>query len=545
MSVDSAARTEGDSLPTLERKHTETEARRHLRCPVRLSARLHSLNGRRSKAITAADVLNISESGLLLELRPGARPSPQMLVEFWLPAGTLGNADDAFVRAPARMVRDLASRNGHAPRIAVEFEQRITPAQRRSSLQWTPLAGLFLAAAALFLIAILKIQAIDYFWYRVAFGVYGLVVTSYILSRFLIASFYRPPRAVGYRPSVSVVVAAKNEELAIGDTLEAIFASDYPRDLLHVIAIDDGSTDDTHARMLGVRRRHPELEIIRFATNRGKRHGMAAGARRATGEVLVYVDSDSFLERDAIERLVQGFADPSVAAVCAHGQVANAWTNTLTRMQALQYYIAFRVLKGAESVFSSVTCCSGCCAAYRRSVVLEVLDDWLHQRFLGREATFGDDRSLTNRMLRKYRVIYDETARVSTIVPDTLRQFFRQQLRWKKSWLRENAIAATFMWRKAPIMAASFYVGFIFPLFAPIVVGRAVLYLPVLYGRTNYFYFLGIFLISLIYAAYYLTRQRNRLWIYGPLVCFFFALVVSWQLPWAIATSWDNKWGTR
>ena len=64
------------------------------------------------------------------------------------------------------------------------------------------LGGFVLAGLALCLIAILKVQAIDYFYYRIAFGVYGLVVTSYILSRFLIAAFYRPPVDVGYRPTI-------------------------------------------------------------------------------------------------------------------------------------------------------------------------------------------------------------------------------------------------------------------------------------------------------------------------------------------------------
>lgn len=483
---------------------------------------------------------------MLLELAPGAAlPGRRMLVEFRLPARTLDNADEWLVRIPARRVRTDTGYNGGSSRLALEFEGELRRALRRPRRRWCAASGLLLAGAALVLITLLKLEAVDTFWYRVAFGVYGFVVTGYILSRFLIAAFYRPPRFVGHRPSVSVVVAAKNEERAIADTLEAIFASDYPRDRLEVIAVDDGSTDGTHREMTRVAERHPELAVVRFAANRGKRHAMAAGARRASGEILVYVDSDSMLERDTLERLVQGFADPDVGAVCAHGYVANAWTNTLTRMQGLQYYIAFRVLKAAESVFSSVTCCSGCCAAYRRTAVLDVLDDWLCQRFLGQAATFGDDRSLTNRMLRRYRVIYDETARVSTIAPDTFRQYFRQQLRWKKSWLRENLIAATFMWKRPPVMALSFYVGFVFPLLAPLVVGRAVLYLPLLHGRTNHYYFLGIFLVSLVYGAYYLARQRTRLWLYSPLLCFFFALVLSWQLPWAIATSWNNKWGTR
>ena len=142
--------------------------------------------------------------------------------------------------------------------------------------------------------------------------------------------------------------------------------------------------------------------------------------------------------------------------------MANAWRNTLTKMQTVRYYVAFSVLKAAESVFSSVTCCSGCCAAYRRSALTPVLDAWLNQKFLGRPATFGDDRSLTNMILRTHKVIYDSKARVSTLVPETYSQFFRQQLRWKKSWVRESLIATTFIWKKPPLMAISFFAGIVF-----------------------------------------------------------------------------------
>ena len=183
--------------------------------------------------------------------------------------------------------------------------------------------------------------------------------------------------------------------------------------------------------------------LERFAKNKGKREAMAAGARRGRGEILLYVDSDSFLRRDAVRKIVQGFADPEVAAVSGHTDVANAHANMLTRMQDVRYYVAFRVMKAAESVFGAVTCCPGCFSAYRRSSVLSILDRWLHQRFLGVQATFGDDRSLTNFLLRRYKVIYSADAVAVTIVPEHHLKFLKQQLRWKKSWLRGQCATLT------------------------------------------------------------------------------------------------------
>ncbi len=521
------------------------ERRQFPRHPAEFPVRILEKGVKNGAGRIEARALNISESGLLLDL-PRHPNSAKLLLDFCPPPGTLPDSYIHRFRIPGRVVRMYRTRNPQWPRrIAVKLEGSIGQEARRGvwkKLRWV---GALLLLLALGNIIFLKIQNLEYFWYRVIWGVYSIGVTTYILSRFLISAFYRPPRDTGHRPSVSVIVAAKNEERAITETLQKIYESDYPQELMEVIAIDDGSTDGTYAEMERIREEHPGLRLIRFSKNRGKRHAMAEGARVASKEILVYVDSDSFLDRDALKYLVQGFHDPEVAAVAAQGEVANPWKNALTRTQAVWYFLAFNVLKAAESVFSSVTCCSGCCSAYRRSAVLEVLDPWLNQRFLGRPATFGDDRSLTNFMLRRYKVLYESRSRVRTIVPETYRQFLRQQLRWKKSWLRETFIAARFMWKRPPIMAFSFFGGLIFPLLGPLVVLRALIYLPVVEGRPGLFYLVGVFLMSLLYSSYFLFRKRSRFWIYGSYFCLLYMSILIWQLPWAILTSWNNRWGTR
>ena len=65
----------------------------------------------------------------------------------------------------------------------------------------------------------------------------------------------------------------------------------------------------------------------------------------------------------------------------------------------------------------AVTCCSGCFSAYRREAILPHLDWWEHQTFLGKPSTFGDDRSLTNCVLRTWKVRYEARAVSHTLVP--------------------------------------------------------------------------------------------------------------------------------
>ena len=391
----------------------------------------------------------------------------------------------------------------------------------------------------------LKSLNVEFFWYQPLLNFYSILISLFILSRLVLSTFYRPPRDVDHMPTVSVIVACMNEEGSIGRTLDVIYESDYPAELMEVIAVDDGSTDGTLAEMYQVRQRHPDLQIIEFRKNRGKRHGMYAGAHAARGEVLVYIDSDSFVRPDTIYKIVQPFKDREVGAVCGHADVENARANLLTKMQEVRYYVAFRIVKAAESLFSTVSCCSGCLAAYRREYVMPVLDQWVNQRFLGTEATFGDDRALTNWMLKRYRVLYHSDAVCTTIVPEKYGVFFRQQLRWKKSWIRETLIACTFIWRRHPIAAISYYLGALFPFVGPAVVFSAMA-MPLITGASySLVYLYGALLMSWMYCMVYWARYRNGLWIYGIYFTVLYMFVLAWQTYYALMTVHHNHWGTR
>ena len=409
----------------------------------------------------------------------------------------------------------------------------------------------FLFTVVVLIVLYLKYFNIYYFYYAPVFHIYSLLVSFYILSRFGIALLYKPPPYVGYLPTVTAIVSCKNEEDSIYDTVACIFASNYPRSRLEVIVVDDGSTDGTYSEMLRAKQTYPSLKILKFPRNLGKRHGMAAGALAAKHDILVYIDSDSFVEPFAIRKLVQSFSDPLVGGACGLARVKNATTNHLTKMQEVRYYVAFCVNKATESVFSAVSCCSGCLAAYRRAYVMPILNQWLHQRFLGSQATFGDDRSLTNYMLRRYKVVFDSEAVCSTIVPATARSFFKQQLRWKKSWIRETFIASGFMWRKHPIAALSHYINAVIPVISPFIVLRSIV-IPVLsmcfpiFGTVpiSTLYLIGCLLMVSLYGLYYFAYVQSRLWVYG-FCSFAYSFVLIWLTYYALVTVRRNHWGTR
>ena len=521
-SLDLHRSADGAPKPFVERR---AFSRRRIDAPATVAVS----SGLASRRHVDARLIDVTPSGILLRCGGSIRAGDRVVVS----SGAL--------EAPARG-RVTHCRDGGRIVVAVA-QDRVATLHRLLDLAVPWLAALlFLVVVAE--IVYLKSFNVRDFWYNPLTHGYAILVSGYIVSRCVLSWFYRPPAETGLEPSVTVIVAAKNEEFSIARTLEHVFASRYPADRLQVIAVDDGSTDGTHGEMEHTRERYPSLRI-RFEENRGKRHAMAEGARLAQGDILVFVDSDSFLEPDALRRLVAGFADPELGAACGHARVANPETNALTRMQEVHYFVAFRVVKAAESLFDAVTCCSGCLAAYRRSYVIDSIEGWLNQRFLGREATFGDDRSLTNLMLRRWKVIYCSDAVCSTIVPDSWPIFLRQQLRWKKSWIRESLRAASFMWKRHPLAAANFYLGILFPFAAPVVVFGA-LVLPLFTSApVSTLYVFGALLMSSLYGVIYLARHRNRLWMYGIAYAFVVMFVLAWQTYYALATVRRGHWGTR
>lgn len=376
--------------------------------------------------------------------------------------------------------------------------------------------------------------------------VYSLVVTAYVLSRFLLAAAYRPPRHAGLEPTVAVIVPAYNEGEAVIRTVHACAALDYPASKIEVVCVNDGSSDDTWEHMTAAAREHPDLvTCIDLGENQGKRAAMAAGIRATDAEILVFVDSDSVPAVDGVRRLVQGFADPKVGAVAGITHVRNAHRNALTRMQAARYFVSYELLKSAESVVGAVACCSGCFSAYRRSALEPLLERWEHQRFLGAECTYGDDRSLTNLVIKAgHTTRYDRTAEAWTDSPHTYRKFLRQQLRWKKSWIREGPLLLGHIWRTRTLAFPFVLVATIAGLLSPVVLLLNLGVVPAKLGIWPVVYLLGLYLVAVAYGVFYRSRRRDGLWLYAVMGTFFY-IAISVQMLWAVVRVRDGSWGTR
>jgi hyaluronan synthase len=377
--------------------------------------------------------------------------------------------------------------------------------------------------------------------------VYTVVVSSYVLSRFAMAAFYRTPRDEGIEPEIAVIVPAYNEGEAVARTIHACLSLDYPRRKLEIVVINDGSTDDTWEHMVSAAARYPRgaVRCVDLGSNQGKRAAMAAGIRATSAEILVFVDSDSMPEPDGVRKLVQIFANPKVGAGSGLTMVRNAHVNTLTRMQQARYYVSFQLLKTAESVLGAVACNPGCFSAYRRSAVLPLLERWERQRFLGTECTFGDDRALTNMVLAKgWASKYHDGAVAWTDVPEKYHKFFRQQLRWKKSWLREGPLLLGHIWRSRPAAFPAVLVQTTAGLMSPFVLVYNLGWRTLATGAPPTLYPIALYMIACGYGLLYRSQRGDGLWKWAIFGTFFY-IAFSPQLVWAAIRVRDTSWGTR
>jgi hyaluronan synthase len=434
---------------------------------------------------------------------------------------------------------------------AVDPPSKEEVAARIHSLYHKPHWGFatFILGAALALLAwaiFVQLRSVQNYWYQPLVSIYSAMAGLFVITRFLFAAFYHAPYDdESYNPSVTVLVPCFNEGEAIRKTIERIFSTGYPDEQLEVICVNDGSRDDSWKHILEAQTRHPHLVAVNFEHNRGLCHGWGVATALARGEFIVCVDSDTFVFPNSLHKLLQGFRDPTVGGISGHCDVENASTNTLTMMQDVRYYFSYKIMKAAESVFGTVSCLPGCFSAYRRTCVLEVIDSWINATVWGEHGNFADDRSLTNCILRNYKIIYDDTALATTIAPTGWRQYVRQQARWSRSYLREIWKTGKFMWRKHPVPALSWYAMMWMPILEPIVMVQALVIGPVQAGAITPSYIVGVLSITAVWALHFYATTGRRWWWTGFLFTLSYIVFFSWQVYWAFLTLNGKGWGTR
>ena len=356
----------------------------------------------------------------------------------------------------------------------------------------------------------------------------------------------------GRLPRVTVIIPAYNEGALVEKSIAAAAASDYPADRLEIICIDDGSRDDTWTYIERAQKRYPKLvKAIRFPKNRGKKEGLYAGFTLGTGEFFVTIDSDSIIKPDTVRQVIAPMLqDSQVGAVAGNVKVFNRARCLLARMLAVRFVLAFDFLRASQSIYGFVTCTPGALSAYRGTAVKPILEEWRQQTFMGLPANIGEDRALTNLVLRQgFHTVYQRSALVYTKVPETYRGLVRMYLRWDRSNFRENWVQLKFIfsnYRKRhwllPILYY-FMTQIEFPLtylFLGMLLVSFFIY-PIVMVK----FFAGLGVFTLVWMYYYIHQERDLEFIYGIIYSYFAFFFLNWVQPWAFLTVRNDRWLTR
>jgi len=360
---------------------------------------------------------------------------------------------------------------------------------------------------------------------------------------------YKPADFCG-APSLTVIIPAYNEGAMVGKSVASVASANYPPGRLEIIVVDDGSTDDTWTYIERAAARYPHLvSSIRFPENRGKRAALAEGFLRARGEVVVTIDSDSVIDGETLLAIAGPFRNPRVGAVAGKVVVYNRLSGVIPRMLHVRFILSFDFLRSVQSTYGTVYCCPGALSAYRTAVVRHVLPAWITQTFLGVECTYGEDRSLTNFILKDgYDSVYQNTAVVRTVAPESYRKLCRMYLRWDRSYIREEIRFARIVWSRPPIPRLIAALDMVITnLRYPI--GYASLALLTVYSFEDPATILRIMcaigIMSMLNMLYYLRSERSWDFLFGILYGYFSFFALFWIFPYAALTLRSRSWMTR
>ena len=238
-----------------------------------------------------------------------------------------------------------------------------------------------------------------------------------------------------YRPRVTVIIPAFNEERVIESSIHRILDSEW--DEIEVIVADDGSTDATSAIVAAAFGGDPRVTLMTLV-NGGKASALNRALALAQGEIIVALDADTQFERQCIARLVRWFVDERIGAVAGNAKVGNR-VNLVTRWQAVEYVTAQNIERRALTRFDAIMVVPGAVGAWRRSALAEVGGY--------PEDTLAEDQDLTIAIQRRgWKVAYDEQAVAWTEAPETFRALARQRFRWSFGTMQ-------CLWKHRSIMA--------------------------------------------------------------------------------------------
>ncbi len=404
-------------------------------------------------------------------------------------------------------------------------------------------------------------------WFHDLSALIGVILAGYVIlfiaivpgfmNAFMLASLMldRRPQRIHLKkyPGLSILVACYNEEKSIKATILSIQKQRYSGPL-EVLVINDGSSDQTLSIIRGLSKKFPWIKVIHNKKNQGKALCLNQGLKASKYKLIVTLDGDSFLFKNALSRIVERYKNdpPHTRAVAGAVMVRNSRDNWITQSQEWDYFLGIATVKRVQSLYQGTLVAQGAFSLYDKKALLEV-NGWPN--------TIGEDIVLTWALLEKnYRVGYCEDGIVFTEVPNTFTAFVRQRERWARGMfeafqyhpkiLFKRKLHAFFIWWDLffPFMDFAFTFGFIPGLIAACL-GHNWIIGPMTLSLFPITLFINWMMYSIERKVFYLDKLFVRKNVFGFLIYIFpYSLIVQ---PAALAgyfyqiMGMKKSWGTK
>jgi biofilm PGA synthesis N-glycosyltransferase PgaC len=271
------------------------------------------------------------------------------------------------------------------------------------------------------------VEKMGFTWTVLAFT--GVVILPSLGTAYLSASLLNKDEVVklesaDQQPFITIVIACFNEEKVIYHTLMSIYNSEFYGHIQYIVT-DDGSTDSTlHEVKRFEAYTQEDVRVVKSDTNNGKAHALNVALEFVETKIMITVDADTLLHKEALARLTSKFESNFYAAVAGALRVQNFNQNWITKLQYWDYMLGIASAKQAQGVYDTTLVAQGAFSAFNTNSVRSV-GGW--------KETVGEDIVLSWDLLDYgCKIGHEKTAIAYTNVPTTYKEFFKQRRRWSR-----------------------------------------------------------------------------------------------------------------
>ena len=416
------------------------------------------------------------------------------------------------------------------------------------------------------------IRTLDYLVIAISIVLLDVIVTLAVGWFF----YKNPAQGIAGNALVSVIIPVYNQVNMIEIVIHAIANSTYKN--IEMMAVNDGSTDGSGEILDRLDKKYSNLRVF-HQKNKGKTRANYLGASNAKGDFLLFIDSDSVVDKHAITEMMRAFnKDSKLGAIVGHIKPWNIKTSYLARLQDAWYDYEFNISKTTQSVLGGVMVCCGCFGGYRREAIEKYLPLMNGIKTVGKNYDYkkyykkniwgskflskiplkilewasqfddAEDAIMTAHAMVDWRTKYVSSAIIFSEVPDTFKGLLKQQIRWRKGAIRAMVFMMTFLYRKNILLAFNNFGTAASFILTPIILYTALYHAPFVLGAywITAFFIAGFLAVGVVHGIDYKLRDPTSVnWKLRPIMAIIVAFVYPFLTAPALWTFRKSSWLTR